>query len=208
MSAAGISPAGRTSTRNVRSSALAHRTGPYACEQLPGGPNPTCADRRFGAAGRLSRSLLFTYRPGSWSGRVDNRCRCPAQPTPSRNRRRPRSPVPLRRPAAGDATPPHLQRHPHHHDDGRVIRLWPCQPRDNGLKLPWCHPPRHAEWARMGRETSGGAGMTGGARGVVVAGVRVGTTNGERPARVGKFAADRTGVVDALGGAGANRRPG
>jgi hypothetical protein len=40
----------------------------------------------------------------------------------------------------------------------------------------------------MGRETSGGAGMTGGGCGVVVAGVRVGTTEWERPARL-KFAA-------------------
>ena len=40
----------------------------------------------------------------------------------------------------------------------------------------------------MGRETSGGAGMTGGACGVVVAGDRVGTTEWERPARL-KFAA-------------------
>ena len=47
---------------------------------------------------------------------------------------------------------------------------------------------RHAEWARMGRETSGSAGMTGGACGVVVAGDRVGTTEWERPARL-KFAA-------------------
>jgi hypothetical protein len=47
---------------------------------------------------------------------------------------------------------------------------------------------RHAEWARMGRETSGCAGMMGGACGVVVAGVRVGTTEWERPARL-KFAA-------------------
>ena len=48
---------------------------------------------------------------------------------------------------------------------------------------------RHAEWARMGRPASGGAGMTGGACGVVVAGgVRVGTTEWERPARL-KFAA-------------------
>jgi hypothetical protein len=47
---------------------------------------------------------------------------------------------------------------------------------------------RHLEWARMGRETSGGAGMTGGGCGVVVAGVRVGTTEWERPARL-KFAA-------------------
>jgi hypothetical protein len=47
---------------------------------------------------------------------------------------------------------------------------------------------RHAEWARMGRSASGGAGMTGGACGVVVAGVRVGTTEWERPVRL-KFAA-------------------
>ena len=47
---------------------------------------------------------------------------------------------------------------------------------------------RHAEWARMGRPASGGAGMTAGACGVVVAGVRVGTTEWERPARL-KFAA-------------------
>ena len=47
---------------------------------------------------------------------------------------------------------------------------------------------RHAEWARMGRETSGSAGMTGGACGVVVAGDRVGMTEWERPARL-KFAA-------------------
>ncbi len=43
---------------------------------------------------------------------------------------------------------------------------------------------RRAEWARMGRWASGGAGMTGGACGVVVAGVRVGTTEWERPARL------------------------
>ena len=47
---------------------------------------------------------------------------------------------------------------------------------------------RHAEWARMGRETSGSAGMTGGACGAGVPGVRVGTTEWERPARL-KFAA-------------------
>ena len=47
---------------------------------------------------------------------------------------------------------------------------------------------RHAEWARMGRRASGGAGMTGGACGVVVAGDKVGTTEWERPARL-KFAA-------------------
>jgi hypothetical protein len=35
---------------------------------------------------------------------------------------------------------------------------------------------RHAERARMRRPASGGAGMTGGACGVVVAGDRVGTT--------------------------------
>ena len=40
----------------------------------------------------------------------------------------------------------------------------------------------------MGRPASGGAGMTAGACGVVVAGVRVGTTEWERPARL-KFAA-------------------
>jgi hypothetical protein len=47
---------------------------------------------------------------------------------------------------------------------------------------------RHGERARMGRSASGGAGMTGGACGVVVAGVRVGMTEWERPARL-KFAA-------------------
>ncbi len=47
---------------------------------------------------------------------------------------------------------------------------------------------RHAEWARMGRPASAGAGMTAGACGVVVAGFRVGTTERERPARL-KFAA-------------------
>ena len=47
---------------------------------------------------------------------------------------------------------------------------------------------RHAEWARMERSASGGVGMTGGACGVVVPGVRVGTTEWERPARL-KFAA-------------------
>ena len=47
---------------------------------------------------------------------------------------------------------------------------------------------RHGEWARMGRETSGSAGMTGGACGAGVPGVRVGTTEWERPARL-KFAA-------------------
>ena len=51
-------------------------------------------------------------------------------------------------------------------------------------------PPvtRHAEWARMGRQTSGSAGMTGGACGAGVPGVKVGTTEWERPARL-KFAA-------------------
>ncbi len=44
----------------------------------------------------------------------------------------------------------------------------------------------------MERWASGGAGMTGGACGVVVAGVRVGTTEWERPARL-KFAVVRTG---------------
>ena len=47
---------------------------------------------------------------------------------------------------------------------------------------------RHGERARMGRWASGGVGMTGGACGVMVAGVRVGTTEWERPARL-KFAA-------------------
>jgi hypothetical protein len=47
---------------------------------------------------------------------------------------------------------------------------------------------RHGERARMGRSASGGVGMTGGACVVVVAGVRVGTTEWERPARL-KFAA-------------------
>ena len=64
--------------------------------------------------------------------------------------------------------------------------------RSPQLALPATHSrqgvTRHAEWARMGRPASGGAGMTGGACGVVVAGVRVGTTEWERPARL-KFAA-------------------
>ena len=49
--------------------------------------------------------------------------------------------------------------------------------------------------------------MTGGACGVLVAGVRVGTTEWERPARL-KLAARPDGPSDALGGAGANGRPG
>ena len=47
---------------------------------------------------------------------------------------------------------------------------------------------RHAEWARMGRQASGSAGMTGGACGAGVPGDKVGTTEWERPARL-KFAA-------------------
>ena len=63
---------------------------------------------------------------------------------------------------------------------------WLLQPEISGGDVPFV--TRHAEWARMGRETSGSAGMTGGACGVVVAGDRVGTTEWERPARL-KFAA-------------------
>src|ERR1700687_2380745 len=75
--------------------------------------------------------------------------------------------------------------------------------------MPFIEPPvtRHGEWARTGRETAGGAGMTGGACGVVVPGVRVGTTEmgTARPAQVRCL----TGrAADALGGAGANGRPG
>src|SRR5271166_5330980 len=49
--------------------------------------------------------------------------------------------------------------------------------------------------------------MTGGACGVLVAGVRVGTTEWERPARL-KFRCLTGRAADALGGAGANGRSG
>src|ERR1022692_32098 len=66
---------------------------------------------------------------------------------------------------------------------------------------------RHGERARMGRSASGGAGMTGGACGVLVPGVRVGTTEWERPARL-KLAPDRTGRLMRPEAPGANGRSG
>jgi hypothetical protein len=62
---------------------------------------------------------------------------------------------------------------------------WVLTPAGSG-KVPLV--TRHGERVRMGRSASGGVGMTGGACGVVVPGVRVGTTEWERPARL-KFAA-------------------
>ena len=49
--------------------------------------------------------------------------------------------------------------------------------------------------------------MTGGACGVLVPGDKVGTTEWERPARL-KFRCLTGRAADALGGAGANGRPG
>ena len=74
----------------------------------------------------------------------------------------------------------------------KIRRKAPAPASGGSPIFPWAFPSlfvtRHAEWARMRRQTSGSAGMTGGACGAGVPGVRVGTTEWERPARL-KFAA-------------------